>query len=99
MISKNRLKELAAYRMQKRCDEEGVFVVEGPKMAAEAMASGFTIRVVCATGEWLGMYSSTTAERRSPSPNVGEEPECHEVSDAELERLSNMKTPTKCGCW
>ena len=53
MISKNKLKELAAYRLQKRCDEEAVFVVEGPKMAAEAMASGFPIRVVCATSEWL----------------------------------------------
>ena len=81
MISKNRLKELAAYRMQKRCDEEGVFVVEGPKMAAEAMASGFTIRVVCATEEW-----------KSES---GKWIEYYEVSDAELERLSNFKTPNQ----
>ena len=28
---------MAAYRLQKRCDEEAVFVVEGPKMAAEAL--------------------------------------------------------------
>ena len=81
MISKNRLKDLAAYRMQKRCDEEGVFVVEGPKMAAEAMASGFTIRVVCATSEWKA--------------ESGEWKEYCEVSEAELERLSNMKTPNQ----
>ena len=78
MISKNKLKELAAYRMQKRCDEEGVFVVEGPKMAAEAMASGFTVRVVCATNEW--------------SAGCGE---FYEVTQAELERLSNMKSPNQ----
>ena len=41
MISKNKLKEWAAYRLQKRCDEEAVFVVEGPKMATEVLASGW----------------------------------------------------------
>ena len=81
MISKNRLKELAAYRMQKRCDEDGVFVVEGPKMAAEAMKSDFTIRTVCATSEWKA--------------EGGEWKEYYEVSEAELERLSNMKTPNQ----
>jgi TrmH family RNA methyltransferase len=70
---------LAAYRLQKRCDEEAVFVVEGPKMAAEAIASGFGIRTVCAvSGEWRV-----------------EGAEFYEVSDAELERLSNFKTPNQ----
>ena len=81
MISKNKLKELAAYRQQKRCDEEAVFVVEGPKMAAEAMASGFAVKVLCATeesGEWRV-----------------ESGEFYEVSQAELERLSNMRTPNQ----
>lgn len=81
MISKNKLKELTAYRLQKRCDEEAVFVVEGPKMAAEAMASGFNVRVVCATSEWK-------AEN-------GQWKEYYEVSPAELERLSNFKTPNQ----
>ena len=78
MISKNKLKELAAYRQQKRCDEEAVFVVEGPKMAAEAMASGFAVKVLCATAEWRV-----------------ESGEFYEVSQAELERLSNMRTPNQ----
>lgn len=80
MISKNRLKELAAYRQQKRCDEEAVFVVEGPKIAAEAMASGFGIRVVCATADYA-------------MPAI--DGECYEVSQAELERLSLMKSPNR----
>ena len=84
MISKNKLKELAAYRLQKRCDEEAVFVVEGPKMAAEALASGFTVRVVCATGEWLAANADRTGGA-----------EVCEVSHAELERLSNFKTPNQ----
>lgn len=78
MISKNKLKELAAYRQQRRCDEEAVFVVEGPKMCAEAAASGFNIRVVCATGEWQAAGA-----------------ECYEVSQAELQRLSNFKSPNQ----
>lgn len=86
MISKNKLKELAAYRQQKRCDEEAVFVVEGPKMAAEALASGFAIRTLCATSEGLA---------QSSSPNLGNVPECYEVSQAELERLSGMRAPNQ----
>ena len=81
MISKNKLKELAAYRQQRRCDEEAVFVVEGPKMCVEALASGFTVRVVCATSEWKA------------ESGVG--CEYYEVSQAELERLSNLKTPNQ----
>ena len=72
---------MAAYRLQKRCDEEAVFVVEGPKMCTEALRSGFGIRVVCATDgsdEWRT-----------------ENGEFYEVSEAELKRLSNMKTPNK----
>lgn len=85
MISKNKLKDLAAYRLQKRCDEEAVFVVEGVKMAAEAIASGFTIRTVCATGEWRVENGEWRTE------NV----EFYEVSPAELERLSNLRTPNQ----
>ena len=84
LISKNKLKELAAYRLQKRCDEEAVFVVEGPKMAAEVLASGFTVRVVCASGEWLSTYADSMVAT-----------ETYEVSPAELERLSNFKTPNQ----
>ena len=83
MISKAKLKDLTAYRLQKSCDKEAVFVVEGPKMAAEAIASGFAIRTVCATREWQGECGE------------GKAAECYEVTDAELERLSNFKSPNQ----
>ena len=83
MISKNKLKELAAYRQQRRCDEEAVFVVEGPKLCGEALTSGFTVKVVCATVEWLAANTIDTVS------------ECYEVSQTELERLSNMRTPNQ----
>ena len=96
MISKNKLKELAAYRLQKRCDEEAVFVVEGPKMAAEVLASRFTVRVVCATAEWWEGERSKLNCGRRPCGAKGEiSEECYEVSPAELERLSNFKTPNQ----
>ena len=84
MISKNKLKELSAYRQQKRCDEEAVFVVEGPKMAAEATTSGFVVRTVCATAEWLSAHADSTKAA-----------EVFEVSPAELERLSGFKSPNQ----
>ena len=84
MISKARLKELAAYRLQKRCDDEEVFVVEGPKMCAEAMASGFVIRTVCATTAWLQDHAAKVAGI-----------EVQEVSQTDLERMSNMKSPNQ----
>lgn len=81
MIGKNKLKQLAAYRLQKRCDEEAVFVVEGPKMAGEALVSGFEVVAVCATVEW---------EEESRG-----EWEFYEVTQGELERLSNMRAPNQ----
>ncbi|MBP3763192.1 MAG: RNA methyltransferase, partial [Bacteroidales bacterium] len=85
MISKNRLKELAAYRLQKRCDEEAAFVVEGPKMGGEALLAGLGIRAVCALPRWLEAHGTACQARGA---------EVHEVSPADLERLSLMKNPS-----
>ena len=84
-LSKNQLKNLAAYRQQKRCDEDGVFVVEGVKMCDEALLSGFTVRTVCGTTEWLQGHSGKLA-------SCGD---VYEVAAEQLERLSNMRTPNK----
>lgn len=84
MISKARLKELAAYRQQKVCDAESVFVVEGVKMAEEALRSGWHIEAVCATSQWLEQHQTATSLYDS-----------YEVGGAELERLSSMKNPNE----
>ena len=83
VISKAKLKELAAYRLQKRLDEEELFIVEGPKMAAEALAAGADVVCVCATNEW------PVASDQWP------EGVFFEVSQAELERLSLMRAPNQ----
>lgn len=82
MISKNKLKELAAYRLQKRLDEDDLFIVEGPRLAAEAQQWGIDVVCTCATEAWQGAADG----------NVGE---CFTVSQAELERLSLMRTPNQ----
>ena len=83
-LSKNQLKALAAYRIQKRCDEEGVFVVEGEKMCHEALASEHKILAICATADYL----ATT-----PNANIADN--VYEVSSEQLERLSSLRTPNK----
>ncbi len=84
-LSKNQLKCLAAYRQQKRCDEEGVFVVEGVKMCSEALQSGFTVRIVCGTADFLAANGDKLA-------HCGE---VYEVNAEQLERLSNQRSPNK----
>ena len=83
-LSKNQLKALAAYRMQKRCDEEGVFVVEGEKMCHEALASEHKILVICATADYLATM-----------PNATVADDVYEVSSEQLEHLSSLRTPNK----
>lgn len=84
MISKAKLKELCSYRQQKRQDEEGVYIVEGTKMAAEALHWGAEVLCVCATAEW-----------KAESGMWKEGSDYYEVSQAELERLSLMRTPNQ----
>lgn len=87
MISKSKLKDLCAFRLQKNCDEQSVYVAEGTKMAHEAAASDATLRICCATSKWLAENEAVAARFE----------QIFEVSEADLERLSLQKTP--CGVW
>lgn len=84
MISKTKLKELAVYKQQKRCDEDAVFVVEGVKMCDEILAAKVPIRTICATNLWLSEHD-----------NLPESAEVFEVDDVMLERISGMRTPNE----
>ena len=53
MISKNDIKEIRALGQKKFRDERGLFVVEGEKLVAEAMQSGFDV-VACYRVEDIG---------------------------------------------
>ena len=83
MISKAKLKQLAAYRQPKRCADEGLFTVEGPRLAAEALAAGADVVAVCAAAPWLAAHALPAAA------------EAYEASEADLERLSLMQAPNQ----
>lgn len=87
MISKTKLKELVAYKQQKRCDEEGVFVVEGVKLVDEALQEGVEAVALCATQEWC----AKKAEKLQSTATF----ELFEVSESDLERLSSMRAPNQ----
>ena len=87
MISKTKLKELVAYKQQKRCDEEGVFVVEGVKLVDEALREGVEAVALCATQEWC----AAKAEKLQSTATF----ELFEVSESDLERLSSMRAPNQ----
>ena len=84
MISKTKLKELAVYKQQKRCDDESVFVVEGVKMCDEILSANLPIKVLCATNLWFSKHNF--------APNNDT---FFEVDNEALERLSSMKTPNE----
>ncbi|MBQ9417957.1 MAG: RNA methyltransferase [Bacteroidales bacterium] len=84
MITKGKLKELTAYRLQKRCDEQAVFIAEGPKLAAEALASRFPIRTICATAPWIEAHADAIQSI-----------ETYEVDADTLPRLSLQQTPNQ----
>lgn len=86
-LSNNRLKSLAAYRQQKNCEADGLFVVEGVKMAGEALRSGWTIRTLCATSEALTAL-------REVDIRAGE---LYQASPEQIDRLSSLRTPQ--GIW
>lgn len=84
MISKAKLKELAVYKQQKRCDDESVFVVEGVKMCDEILSANLPVKVLCATNLWFSKHNF------SPDNDT-----FFEVDAASLERLSGLKTPNE----
>lgn len=82
MISKALLKQISSYKQKKFRDEDNVFVVEGEKCVDELMKSDFEIINLFATNEWFlknKKYSDKFVE----------------VSEKELERMSNLTTPDK----
>jgi len=85
LLTKNQLKNLAAYKQSKHCEEENSFVVEGEKLSAEALASEFKVRVICAKQEWL---------QRNADKVRGAD-EVYEVNADQLERLSSLRSPNQ----
>jgi len=78
MMSKNEAKYIQSLFHKKTREAEGVFVVEGPKLLEEVLASDYVIRKIFATGEWM--------------KNSWHPVETIEVSEDELQRISGLQT-------
>src|ERR1700754_4847294 len=110
MITKSQVKYIQSLGHKKFRDEEGVFVVEGPKIVGELLqAPGMHLRQLFALKGWTGADSNHLPGSHHPaagfvghpasgSPHPASaavHPALVEVSASELERLSGLATPNQ----
>ncbi len=82
MLNKKLIKDIQSLGLKKHREESGLFVAEGPKIVKElAAVAPSAFESVYATAEWL---------RDNPLEIASEE-----VSETELGRLSQLKTPNQ----
>lgn len=81
MASKSTISFLRSLQQKKFRNEEGAFIVEGPKMVAEVLKSDFKVRQLYATSSW-------TPEQHLSSP-------LEIITETEMERVSGLQTPNK----
>lgn len=85
MISKEKIRHINALKTAKFRNQYGKFIAEGPKIIGELLKSSFKVLNIYATPEWI-------------ISNVGKIPEnieVVEVSESELDKISNQKTPNQ----
>jgi TrmH family RNA methyltransferase len=78
MIHKNELKYIQSFAHKKHWAEESVFILEGPKMMEELMASDWVIKQAYATKEWI--------QNQPFKPHY-----VTEVADFELDKMTQMQ--------
>jgi len=78
MINKNELKYIQSFAHKKHWAEESVFMLEGPKMMEELMASDWVIRQAYATKDWI--------ESQPFKPHY-----VTEVADFELDKMTQLQ--------
>jgi RNA methyltransferase, TrmH family len=89
MITKSQVKYIQSLGHKKFRDEEGVFVVEGPKIVEELIrVPGMRLRQLYALKEWIGAVALPPGSGALPPALV-------EVSASELDRLSGLSTPNQ----
>lgn len=82
MLSKNEIKHIQSLYHKKQRDEQGLFLVEGKKMAQELLNSNFLIHKIYATSVWL-------------QHNDAQKPITTIVTDDELKKISQLTTPNE----
>ena len=82
MINNSELKYIQSFVHKKHWAEESVFIVEGPKLLEELLASDWVIRKIMALSDWIQAQGALSAE-------------VVEVDEIMLGRLSLLQTPNK----
>ena len=82
MINNSELKYIQSFAHKKHWTEESVFIVEGPKLLEEVLASHWIIRKILALPDWIQSQGHLPAE-------------VVEVDEIMLGRLSLLQTPNK----
>ena len=78
MLSRSESKYIQTLSHKKQRDAEGLFVVEGPKLAAEVLNSHFNINKIYALASWVN------ANKTVETVTI--------VDEDELQRISNLQT-------
>jgi TrmH family RNA methyltransferase len=85
MLNKSEVKYIQSLSQKKFRDEEGVYLVEGPKIVQEALAAkGQVVRKIYALKEWLVLNAELC---KSADSEI--------VAEFELEKISQLKTPNQ----
>jgi RNA methyltransferase, TrmH family len=84
-ISKNRIKQLSAFKNKKIRDQKNIFISEGEKIVAELLNSDLEIITIAATKEWI----------ESNSKLYNKSFELLEANSEDLKRISSLTTPNK----
>lgn len=84
MLSKNQIKFINSLSLKKNRNEEGIFVAEGVKILEDLLASDFELTEIFATKDWIANNSTINTQIK-----------LHEVSEEELKKISELKTPNK----
>ncbi len=84
MLSKNKIKFISGLKKKKFRNEYNLFLAEGTKLVKEIASSGFHIRVLCATQEWMNTYHHLLGK------NIKE---LITITQEEIKKISSLKTP------
>ncbi|MCD4684183.1 MAG: RNA methyltransferase [Bacteroidales bacterium] len=85
MISKNQIQHIKSLSINKFRKIHNKFIVEGPKIIDELINSPFNVKGIFAQAEWININGSALTNDTSIT----------EVSEKELNRISNLKNPNQ----
>ncbi|WP_205461725.1 TrmH family RNA methyltransferase [Mangrovibacterium lignilyticum] len=83
MLSKNKIKFIQSLARKKNREAEKLFLVEGDKMVAEALESPLSVRLLCATDEFLADNPKLATKAA----------EVVEATDDEIRKASLLQSP------